>query len=210
MDAVAAPGETVGRFTARVALLELVAVGAEPLALVDGLAVEPGPTSQAILDGIRAELIAAGIPDLPVTGSLEKNLHTTMTAVTVTAVGLIRSGPAKTGRAGDRLVVIGVPKVGGEVRLGDPTLADVPAARALLQHPAVHALIPAGSGGVLPECEVLAAEAGCDFQLDEPEAPSLRKSAGPATCLVAAVDPAAVAALAQLVRQPVWAVGRLV
>lgn len=184
MDAVPAPGEVVGRFTARVALLELVAARAEPLA------VEPDPTGRTVLDGIRAELAAAGMPDLPVTGSMEKNMPTVMTAVTVTAVGLARPGTAKAGRAGDRLVVIGAPKVGREVRLDDPALADVPAARALLGHSGVHALIPAGSGGVRPECEVLAAEAGCDLLLDEPDAPLLRKPAGPATCLVAAVDPA--------------------
>lgn len=210
MDAVPVPGEVVGRFTARVALLELVAARAEPLALVNGLAVEPDPTGRAVLDGIRAELAAAGIPDLPVTGSMEKNMPTVMTAVTVTAVGLARPGTAKAGRAGDRLVVIGVPKVGREVRLDDPALADVPTARALLGHSGVHALIPAGSGGVRPECEVLAAEAGCDLLLDEPDAPLLRKPAGPATCLVAAVDPAVVVELERLVRQPVWAVGRLV
>lgn len=119
---------------------------------------------------------------------------------------LIRVGQAA---PGDLLVVVGRPKVGTEVRLDDPEVADVPAALALLAHPAVHGLVTAGSGGILPECLVLAAEAGCTAVLDEPDSPLLRRSAGPATCLVAAVDPAAAGALAALVHQPVWAVGRL-
>ena len=88
---------------------------------------------------------------------------------------LIRVGQAA---PGDLLVVVGRPKVGTEVRLDDPEVADVPAALALLAHPAVHGLVTAGSGGILPEC-------------------------------LAAVDPAAAGALAALVHQPVWAVGRL-
>lgn len=212
MDAVAAPAEIVGRFTARVALLELLCTGARPVALVNGLAVEPEPTGMGILAGIRAELAAAGYPDLPITGSLEKNMPTVSTSVTVTAVGIAEPGALRIGQAqqGDLLLVIGQPKVGAEVALGDPAIADLPAALALLGHPGVHGLIPAGSGGIRPECLVLAEESGCVAELASPGAPVLTHSAGPATCLVAAVAPSCAAEIATLVRQPVWPVGRLV
>lgn len=211
-DAVSAPVAVVARFTARVALLEILACGARPLALADGLAVEPEPAGREALDGIRAELAEAGWPDLPVLGSTEKNLPTVSTAVCVTAAGIARPQELRLGRTGpgDLLVVVGRPKVGADVRLGDPDVADIPVALALLAHPAVRAWVPAGSGGVLPECRVLAAEAGCEAILDDPSSPLLRCSAGPATCLVAAVDAAAAEALAGSIRQPVWRVGRVV
>jgi hypothetical protein len=210
-DAVSAPPAVVARFTARVALLEILACGARPLALADGLAVEPEPTGREALAGIRSELADAGWPDLPIVGSSEKNLPTVATAVCVTAVGLADAKDLRLGRArpGDALVVVGRPKVGAEVRLGDPEIVDIPTALALLAHPAVHGLIPAGSGGILPECRVLAAEARCGLTLDDPSSPLLRRSAGPATCLVAAVDGTAVASLAESVQPPLWRVGAI-
>lgn len=211
-DAVRASAETVGRFTTRVALLELLACRARPLAVLNGLAVEPEPTGEGLLRGIRAEMVAAGYPDLPVFGSMEKNLPTVATGIAVTAAGLRLAGdpPASTARPGDVLLAVGVPKVGGAVHLDDPEIADVPTLLALLAQPGVHAVIPAGSGGVAPECQVLAAEAGCRAVLEQPVSPFLFQSAGPATALVAAVAPDAEAGLSAGIRPPLRRIGQLV
>ncbi|MHB9144580.1 MAG: AIR synthase related protein [Symbiobacteriia bacterium] len=210
-DGVPAPAETVGRFTTRVALLELLACRARPLAVLNGLAVEPDPTGRGLLSGIRAEMAAAGYSDLPVFGSMEKNLPTVSTGIAVTAAGLRLAGdpPVSTARPGDVLLIVGVPRVGGAVHLDDPEIADVPTLLALLAQPGVHAVIPAGSGGVAPECQVLAAEAGCHAALARPVSPLLYQSAGPATVLVAAVAPGAEAELAARIRPPLRRVGHL-
>lgn len=190
-DAVRAPAYVVGRFTARVALAELLAAGAEPVALADPVGAEPEPTGREVLRGIRDEAAEAGL-DLPVTGSTEKNLPVVQSSVGVVALGFappgaLRLGPA---RPGETLWAVGRPKVGASVRLDDPEIADLRALGLLLASPHLHLCVPAGSGGVAAEGRQLALEAGLTWEPEEaregagPAFP-LSASAGPATCLVA-------------------------
>lgn len=173
-DVVATTGHVVGRFTARVALMEVLAVGAAPVAASAACCVDP-ETAEALLAGVRAEL-----GDLPLVVSTEKNLPTVQTGLGVTVVGTL-PGPWPTARRGDGLYLVGVPKVGAAVRVDDPDIADVRLLRQL--QPLVHALIPVGSRGAWHEARVLADEAGLTPEAvgDPPTA-----SAGPATALVVA------------------------
>lgn len=88
MDTVQAPAYVLGRFTARVALMEVIAGGGRPIAVIDACCVEPVPTGQEILRGILDEAALAGLTPEAVTGSFEKNVVTVQTGLGVTALAL--------------------------------------------------------------------------------------------------------------------------
>lgn len=199
-DAVPVPGYVLGRFTARVALMELIAAGGRPVALTNTCCVEPEPTGQEILWGIREEASQAGLGETQITGSFEKNIPTCQTGLGVTALGLAER-PFGQARPGDLIIAVGRPKVGVEVDLTDPEIADLKLTRRLAVDPLIHDLLPVGSRGIAAEVAVMAPTATL---LEPEEGWDLAKSAGPATCLLAAVSPAAFAALALTLDRP-WA-----
>ena len=61
LDKVKVDGYTLGRFTARVALTEVLCTGAKPICLVNTLSVEPKPTGDQIVKGIKDEARRAGL-----------------------------------------------------------------------------------------------------------------------------------------------------
>ncbi|HVB10807.1 MAG TPA: hypothetical protein VNM16_10635 [Bacillota bacterium] len=201
-DAVAAPWPVVGRFTARVALMGLISLGAEP-ALVTATA-----TAEAAVAGVVEEAALAGLQAESVAWSSEHNMTAAQTAVGVTAVGL--APVLRLLRTGQGLAVLalGRPKVGAAVKVEDPEVADLPALHRVMACPSTLAATPAGSGGLVARAQCLAGEAGMRFIADFPDGWPATASAGPATSLVCvSSEPAAVGAAAGLP----WAViGRLV
>ncbi len=191
-DTVAAPWPLVGRFTARVALMEVLALGAEPCLLAVTASVAP----DEVLAGTATEAAVAGLASDAVAWSSEHNMAPAQTAVGVTAVGVAQR--LRLARAGCGLAVLalGRPKVGSAVRLDDPEIADLPALRRVLAvGDAVVAVAPAGSRGLASRSEALAAEAGMRFAPDFPPGWDGEASAGPATALVCVTaDPGAVGA----------------
>ena len=115
LDRVRVDGRTVGRFTARVALMEALSVGAAPVCIVNTLAVEPEPTGTQIIKGIRAEVRHARVDHrIVLTGSAEKNILVSQTGVGVTVVGMVARRSLRVGRSKprDTVVAIGLPRVG--------------------------------------------------------------------------------------------------
>ena len=108
-DKVKASPRIVGRMTARVALMELLAVGADPISIAGTLAVEPEPTGNQVLRGIADEIRTAGLHGLPIICSSEKNVKVSQTGVGVTAFGSLANSRLKIGRCrpGDELVAVG-------------------------------------------------------------------------------------------------------
>lgn len=208
-DAVKVPAYVLGRFTARVALMELVAAGGRPVLLVNNCCVEPEPTGAELLRGVLDEAALAGLNPDAVTGSFEKNVPTTQTALGVTAMALSHSS-LRRAQAGDLVVAVGLPKVGPEVRLDDPDIADLPLVTSLAAQSEVHDLLPVGSRGIAAEAAALAESAGltCELLPAEPGW-DLAKSAGPATCCLVALGPAALPALALTLDRPWALVARL-
>jgi len=205
MDRVQVPGYVLGRFTARVALMEVIAGGGRPVALVNACSVEPDPTGREIMRGVLDEAALAGLGPDAVTGSFEKNVSTVQTGLGVTALAL-SEGPFRSPAAGDLVVAVGRPKVGPEVSLEDPEIADLPTVARLAREPAIHDVLPVGSRGIAGELRDLAATAGLSPELLAPEPGwDLEKSAGPGTCCLVAVAPSALPALALTLAQP-WAV----
>ncbi len=201
-DMVSVPGEVVGRFTARVALMELLAVGAEPIVVVDTLSVEPIPTGAAIRRGIASELVEAGLdPDQLLNGSEEKNIPTVQTGVGVTAIGLIGASELTAHRTqpGDLLCVVGWPHVGSDVLTHEPEVMELTTLRHLRATPGVHELVPVGSRGTRAEAEDAWSHQWSLLWLDDLPVP-LDRSAGPATCLLATIDPAVLSQLSTLAK----------
>lgn len=179
LDVVRVPAYIVGRFTSRVAVMEVLASGAKPVALVSTLCCEPDPTGVEVDRGIADELAEAGLDgDVTVTGSTEKNVAVAQTGLGVTVIGFAARESLRFGRSirGDEIVCVGVPKVGHEVRLDDPEIADIPALRRLLGLDSIHEVIPAGSRGVLHEAQELAVSGGLALELRERPGLEDRKS----------------------------------
>lgn len=215
-DVLHVPGYVVGRFACRVPLMELIAVGAEPLLVVCALCVEPEPAGTEIMAGVRDEVRAAGLdPAAAITGSTEKNMPTTQTGVGVTALGVLLTPAALRwgrGRPGDVVVAVGRPKVGAAVRLDDAELADIPTLKLALAHPACGDAVPVGSRGIAAEAADLARRSNCSFVAAADAPIDLAVSAGPATCFLVTVADAGLPALDDLLvaaGRPWAAVGRL-
>lgn len=204
--------QTVGRFTARVALFELIAAGAAPLALVNTLSVEMEPCGRQVLEGIRAELARLGLGHIvPITGSTEENMPTQQTGMGVVAIGAIANERIRIGKArpGDDVYCIGLPKVGEEVSDDDPEMLGEETVLGLGRADFVHDLLPVGSQGIAHEASELARSAGLRLEMGPGCPLDLKKSAGPATCAVAALPPAAAEQVGYVAGEPVTWIAKL-
>jgi len=81
--------EICARMTARVCLIETLAVGARPFALTALTCNEHDPTGIRFMSGIQRELEDSGFSDLPVGGSAEDNMPTNMTTLGITLLARI-------------------------------------------------------------------------------------------------------------------------
>jgi hypothetical protein len=214
LDRVRVDGHTVGRFTARVALMETLAVGAEPICLANTLTVEHKPTGIQIIKGILSEVRYARLDSrIIMTDSTEKNIPVRQTGVGVTVVGIAARRSLRIGRCGrgDALVAVGLPHVGSEVIRGEKErrIADTRDVCTLLSLGFVHEIIPVGSQGISYEAETIAEDSnlrstlGPDLQLD------IRKSAGPATVVLCACPHRYFSELSSLIQKPVNLIGTL-
>jgi hypothetical protein len=215
LDRLKVDGYIVGKFAARVALMEVISTGAQPLCVVDNLSVELNPTGLEILRGVREEAVQAGLdPKLAVTGSAEKNFPSDQTGVGVTVIGIcgkdkLRIGTAQTG---DSLVVVGSPAVGAEVLPGEQkgSNTNILDLQKLLGLEFVHEVIPVGSEGIQREIKVLTESLGLKFEANKSCAVRLDKSAGPATALLASLPADKVGCLEGLFDKPTSLVGTLI
>lgn len=174
--------EIVGRTTLKVALSELLSVGATPLVVSDTLSVEMHPTGEKILKGIKKELEENGL-EVVLTGGTEENFPTFMTGIGITAVGRAKKEDLKIKkvRKGMHVALIGYPRVGSEV-LGAEDVMTLKDYIKISQTKEVVEAIPVGSKGIAYELGVL--EDLYRFRIKEDDGLNidLFKSAGPATC----------------------------
>jgi hypothetical protein len=224
-DLVRVEPEIVGYGLARVVLLELASVRAEPLLVVDALCCAAQPHGAAIAAGVARHLVEIGLdPAGALTGSTEENMPVETTGAGIFALG--RAPAARLlvegGRAGDLMLLVGRPKVGAAVRFEDPELPTHADFTALADLDGVHELIPLGSGGIGAELEALERRQGLHFRPLAPAPVPLDRSGGPATAalLVTAPDPAAAGAAESLLdrwrarrpardRLPLFLLGRI-
>jgi len=213
-DVVKVDPKTIGRFTARVALMEALSVGATPLCLSNTLPVEPQRTGKEIVRGIRGELKDSGLnPGIPMVQSTEKNIRVSQTGVGVTVIGLADKESLKIRRckAGDAVVAIGLPQVGAEVITGERRrrIADTRDVRRLLDQPFVHEVIPVGSQGILHEARTVASDSNLEFKLRRDLKIDVAKSAGPGTTILCVLAQEDAEKLSEIFPKPVNPIGAL-
>jgi selenophosphate synthetase-related protein len=214
-DLVKVPGKVLGRFAARVPLMEMLASGAVPIVVVNTLSVEMEPTGKNIIEGVREETSLAGLDaDKAVTGSTEDNVPTVATGVGVVVLGLVAESDLRPGTslAGDLVVCIGLPKSApdDDVRLDDPEIADTACVRVLAAQTYLHDILPVGSKGVVFEQNELARCAGLKVDPVPNSAIDIHKSGGPSTCVLVSVPPEKIDELRSRVHQPVNIIGKLI
>lgn len=184
--------ELTARYCLRVALLELLAVNANPTMTFNLIGNELNPTGQRMLEGIQAELNLAGYPETLQNGSTEENMPTSMTSVSVLVVGeaLNKDILIQRAEAGNLVLQIGRRSVGPEVLEFEDKMIQYEDIKQLRSISAVREIVPVGSRGILYEAETLAECNNLKFELEDNFIgdSDLIKSAGPATTVLVAVE----------------------
>lgn len=191
-DTLKIPPFYVGKFIARVPLLEVLCTGASVVTITNAVCNEMENTGIEIIKGIKAELSEAGIEDIVLTGSTEENMPTNSTALGITVIGIIDTKDLKVNKVLKDSVIIsvGLPKVGSEVNVvKDEELAGYSDVNKLLSIDSVYEIVPVGSKGIAYESQQLALNNELKLHLEENIKIDIRKSGGPATCVIAAVNP---------------------
>lgn len=213
-DKVKVDGYTLGRFMSRVALIDVLASGAKPLAVTVTLSVERSEYGRSILKGVKDEALKVGVdPDSAVKENFEDNVVTDETGLGVVAIGIASEEELKIGtsKRGDVVIAIGEPKVGIEVlqaerekRIVDPRDVVI-----LSKARFIHDIAPVGSYGIAQEAKHLAYSAGLKLKLKRRTGVELSKSAGPATVVLVTLNEESIRMLREMVDKPLTMVGSL-
>jgi hypothetical protein len=214
MDKVKVDGRVLGKFLARVALMDVSATGAFPLLLSVTLGVEKEPTGNAIIEGIRGEARSIGLdPNQVIMENTEDNFETLQTGVGLTVVGFANEEDLRIGKTcpGDLIVAIGKPKVGDEVIAAEARgeIADLKNITQLSQRKYVHDIWPVGGFGIANEAKMMAYGVGRQLKTCEVQGLDLNKSAGPATVVLATIDRDSLEDLISLIPKPINVVGEI-
>lgn len=213
-DKVKVDGQILGKFLARVSLMDVIATGAFPILLSVTLGVEKEPTGNAILDGIRKEARTLGLdPDQVLMENTEDNFETVQTGAGLTVVGFANEEELRLGKTvpGDLVVAIGRPKVGDEVISAEAKgeIADLKNIIQLSQKKYVHDIAPVGTFGIADQARMIAYAVGRQLKLIEAKTLDLNKSAGPATVVLASIEKERLEDLTSLIRKPVNVIGEI-
>jgi len=214
MDKIKVEGRILGKFLARVALMDVIATGAFPLLLSVTLGVEKEPTGNEILEGIRRETRNAGLdPNQVIMENTEDNFETVQTGAGLTVIGFANEDELRLGKTkpGDLVAAIGKPKVGDEVILAEAKgeIADLKNINQLVQKKYVHDIAPVGTFGIANEAKMMAYGVGRQLKLAEVSGLDFDKSAGPATVVLVTVDKEKLEDLTSLIHKPVNVVGEI-
>jgi len=214
MDKVKVDGHVLGKFLARVALMDVTATGAFPLLLSVTLGVEKEPTGNQILEGIRREARSIGLdPNQVIMENTEDNFETVQTGAGLTVVGFANEEELRLGKTlpGDIIIAIGKPKVGEEVILAEAKgeVADLKNVVQLSQRKYVHDIAAAGTFGIADEARMMAFAVGRQLKFAEVSGLDLAKSAGPGTVVLATVDKEKLEDLTSLINKPINVIGEI-
>lgn len=212
-DLVQVPPEITGKYTCRVAAMEVLAVGASIRLVIDTLAVEWEPTGQRIMEGIHQCLEEAGLEKtVALNGSTEENFPMTQTAMGITVIGEVSQERFLSGisEENDWVVTVGIPKVGNEITHPlDKEVVSLTDFITLRNTTGVKDIIPVGSKGIGHEARLLGHINGLQVVWHKPLSVDIHKSGGPATCAVAAMTQEAYETLVQKLSCPMQPIGRL-
>ncbi|HEY9576209.1 MAG TPA: ATP-binding protein [Pseudobacillus sp.] len=194
-DRVKVNYETVGYFSARVALMECLAAGGEPFAVV-----LQNFAGESAWGGLSAGVERAACQvecAIELTGSTEKNFVMNESAVSITVIGRHTRSVDKFDKKAICYGVIGKPLVGPEVLAEPESVASLSLFRQVFEVEGVYSVLPVGSKGIIHEMrkwisneELQAENIHCSLDVN--------KSAGPATCFLVAVDASGVPKLQEI------------
>lgn len=188
-DAIKALPFIVGKYTARVSLMEVLSLGGKIISITANICSEPNPTGIEILKGIKSELKECNL-EVPIVISTEKNIPTSMTALGTTVMGICKRSEVLLNRssAKDFVYAIGVPKVGEEVAMDRGEIANMPVLLNLLKMKNVKEMIPVGSLGIQGELNKLLKANNLNIKYAKKIELNLEKTAGPCTVLLVISD----------------------
>lgn len=211
-DIVKVPEEIAGYYTARVAVMEVLSIGAEILAVIDTLSVEMEPTGRKIIKGIERLLEEANIDITTLNGSTEENVPTCQTAMGITVIGEIKKDDIRANRSqkGDYVVLLGIPKMGDEVVNSPDEMCSIKDLRKLLTLEGVKEIYPVGSKGVLYEAKHLAKSNNTKLKVKENPKVDLKRSAGPASVVIFTIEPKDFLKLQGEIDRPLEVIGELI
>jgi selenophosphate synthetase-related protein len=214
-DTVQCSGYSLGRFAARVPLMEMVACGAVPVLVVDVLAVEMDPTGKDIIEGIRAEAKQAGMKkDMIVTGSTEDNVKTIQTGLGVVVIGIVKKEDFRPGLSelNDVVLCIGYPKSAPDDKIdfNDKEIANLETMRSVSKLNYIHDILPVGSKGIKYELSQLAVSAGLQSIINKNIKVDTLKSAGPTTCFLITLPAEKVYEFVKEIDRPITKIGHLI
>ncbi len=214
LDKIKVSGNVLGKFLARVALMDVTATGAFPLLLSVTLGVEKDPTGNQIIEGIRREARLLGLdPNQLMMENTEDNIETLQTGAGLTVVGFANEAELRLAKTcpGDKIIAIGRPKVGDEVIPAEARgeIADLRNVAQLTTKRYVHDIAPVGSYGIAAEARMMAFAVGRQLKLLEVPKLDLNKSAGPATVVLASVDPEKLEDITSLIAKPISVIGEI-
>ena len=182
-DVLQVPENIVGIVTTRVAVLEVMTLGAKVIGVTVPIANEPEPTGNLILQGVHTCLKEFEL-DIPVLTSMEKNMKTEMTAVGVVVNGLVEDVKMHAFESGDIIYVVGRPSVGEEVLTYAKQLLNVKSVKSLLASNDVKEILPVGSQGILGELNKMFEYHGRAYELIKDGALDVSKSCGPSSVAI--------------------------
>jgi hypothetical protein len=214
MDEVKVDSRVLGKFLARVALMDVTATGAFPMLLSVTLGVEKEPTGNEIIEGISREARSIGLdPNQVLMEKTEDNFQAVQTGAGLTVVGLANENELRLGKTlpGDLIVAIGRPKVGSEVIAAEAhgEIADLRNVTQLAQRKYVHDIAPVGDFGIASEAKMMAYGVGRQAKLLDVAGLNLEKSAGPATVVLVTIDGERLDDLQALIPKPINVVGEI-
>jgi len=211
-DRVHVDGRTLGRFTARVALMETIAIGARPKCISVTIPLERGRISSGILAGVRSETSLVDYK-IPIVSSTENNFIVKQSGLGVTVIGVVNHDSMRVGRSkrDDVVLSIGSPFVGHGVVSAEKhgLIADLNDVMRLVRLPFVHELIPVGSRGIRHEAVTLAKDSHLRFIGGRLSKAHSRQSAGPGTVILCCVPTERIQDLTELIQKPLNVVGVL-
>lgn len=185
-DKIKVDGETIGLYTTRVALMEVIAVGAEPVSIINTLSVEYDPTGKEIIKGIEKALKESQLNKKIINGSTEDNIKTSQTGVGITVTAIIENESLQINstKKGNVLASIGLPLVGKEVLDRPDMRADIFDLHNLLEKKYVNEIMAVGSKGIKYEAELMAEMSDLKVNYNQGLKLNIEKSAGPATVIL--------------------------
>ncbi|HAP3815345.1 TPA: hypothetical protein IUT93_002689 [Enterococcus faecalis] len=180
--------EIVAEFCLRTPLLELICVGAKPLAVINTIGNEMFPIGEKIISGLKKAIKNSPFPDLLLSGSTEENMPSFSTNIGITVVGKIDSPPSSNIVPHTKLWLLGELYVGESVLANIENIIDYQTVMEIMKISGVLDIIPIGSKGILYEASIMAGHKKI-FPVFTDESINIYESSGPSTALLVATDP---------------------